>query len=198
MTVAVLVLAAGGSRRLGRPKQLVRMHGRSLLALAVTRALDLGPLWIGVVVGAGASRLAAELSSSPVEIVVARNWRQGLSASLRAGLARVPRQATDLLVTTVDQWAVTSSDLRRLLRQRGRSPVAAAYDGVLGIPALFPRRAWRALGALEGDRGARALLEAPGVRAVAVEAAAVDLDTPEDLRRLRASNRRIHDLKYIL
>ena len=184
--MAVLVLAAGGSRRLGRPKQLVRLDGHSLLELAVTRAMDLGPLWIGVVVGAGASRLREELRPFPVERIVARHWRGGMSVSLRAGLARVPPEATHLLLTTVDQWAVTPLDLQRLLRPRSRQLVAAAYEGILGIPALFPKRAWRLLAAIDGDRGARALLAAPFVRAVAIDNAAFDLDTPDDLRRLRA------------
>ena len=188
--MAVLVLAAGGSRRLGRPKQLVRMNGHPLLELAVTRVMDLAPVWIGVVVGAGATRLEEVLRPFPVEVIRARDWRSGMSVSLRAGLARVPRRATHLLLTTVDQWAVTPLDLERLLRQRGREPVAAAYEGILGSPALFPRRLWRLLGALEGDRGARALLAAPGVRAVAIDRAAFDLDTPDDLRRLRAVSRR--------
>ena len=184
------MLAAGGSRRLGRPKQLVHIRGRSLLAHAVERAVGLKPVWLGVVVGAGASRLVAALRASPVEVVRARRWRSGLSASLRAGIDRVPRRATHLLVTAVDQWAVTVADLDRLLRHPGRVPVAAAYEGIVGIPALFPRHAWRALGRLEGDRGARRLLEASGTRAVPLAAAALDLDTPEDLRRLRASWRR--------
>ena len=179
------MLAAGGSRRLGRPKQLVRIRGRTLLELAVTRALSLGPLWVGVVLGAGASRLEAQLRLTPVELLRTRHWRDGLSASLRAGLARVPARATHVLLTTVDQWAVTAGDLERLLRGRARVPVAAGYEGIVGIPALFPRRTWPALRALSGDRGARRLLEASQTLAIPLAAAAQDLDTPSDLRRLR-------------
>ncbi len=186
MTLAVLVLAAGGSRRLGRPKQLVRLAGRTLLARAIDRAERLQPLWIGVVVGAGAGRLVPELTNRPVEVVRARGWRAGLSASLKAGIARVPRGASHVLVTAVDQWAISASDLRQLVRYCSRSPVAAAYEGIVGIPAIFPRRALQALAALEGDRGARRLLESPHTGRLALASAAIDLDTPTDLTRLRS------------
>lgn len=189
-TVAILVLAAGGSRRLGRPKQLVRWQGRSLLLHAVERALALKPAWLGVVLGARAGRLAAELEGAAVDaIVVARDWRRGLSASLRAGLERVPVGPSQLLVTSVDQWALKSGDLERLLRTPAKGAVAAAYSGAVGIPARFPRPSFRALRGLQGDRGARALLAAPGTVAVAMPRAAIDLDVPDDLKRLRAWRR---------
>ena len=183
------MLAAGGSRRLGRPKQLVRRGAHALVVRAIDAALGLRPLWVGVVVGAGAARVAAELHGRPVQIVRARHWRNGLSASLRAGLARVPRSATHVLVMTVDQWAISCEDLGRLLVRRARVPVAAGYAGRAGVPALFPRRWWRALAALSGDQGARQLLEGPGVLLVPLPAAEADLDTPEGLRVLKTARR---------
>jgi CTP:molybdopterin cytidylyltransferase MocA len=174
------------SRRLGRPKQLVRRGGEPLVRRAVRVAEALGPTWIGVVVGAGATRVAAALRGSGAEVVHAARWREGLSASLAAGVRRAPRRARRLLVMTVDQWRVGGGDLARLLAAPGRRPAAAAYAGRLGVPAVFPRRLWPALLQLRGDRGARELLERGPATAVPMTAAATDLDTPAELAALRA------------
>jgi molybdenum cofactor cytidylyltransferase len=190
--LAVLVLAAGASRRLGRPKQLVRLGRETLVRRAVRVAESLAPLWIGVVVGARAARVAAALGGSSAEIVRARNWREGLAASLAAGVRRVPRQARCLLVMTVDQWRVGGADVARLLAASGRTPAAAAYGGHLGVPAIFPRQMWPALLRLRGDRGARELLERGPTTPVPMPAAGADLDTPaelESLRRARGARR---------
>ncbi len=177
------MLAAGGSRRLGRPKQFVRHAGTTLVELACRRALGTRPAGVVVVAGAHASRVRALLASLPVAVVRHRDWRSGLAGSLRAGLARVPRYVPAVLVTTVDQWRVPTSDLRRLVA--AGAPAAAAYRGTCGVPALLPRR-WRAqVQELRGDGGARGLLRAAEVRGVPIPAAAFDLDTPADLAALR-------------
>ncbi len=183
---AVLILAAGESRRLGRPKQLVRAGHEPLVVRAVRLAQRLGPLWVGVVVGARAGRIAAALAGLDAEVVHARRWRDGLSASIAAGVRRAPRCARRLLVLTVDQWQVGAGDLGRLLAAaRGRQPAAAAYAGRLGVPAVFPRRLWAALAGLRGDRGAQQLLGRGPATAVPMAAAAADLDTPAELSALR-------------
>lgn len=180
------MLAAGGSRRLGRPKQFVKLNGVPLVVAAVDRALATRPAGVVVVAGAYASRLAAALRGRPVRIVRNRDWRRGLASSLRVGLRRVPSSAPSCVVTTVDQWRVAAADLERLLR--AGAPAAAAYGGILGVPALLPR-SWRArVSALHGDVGARALFVAHRVHEVAIPGAAFDLDTPRDLIELRAAH----------
>jgi len=181
------VLAAGASRRLGRPKQLVRRAGEPLVRRTVRVAESLRPLWIGVVVGARAARVAAALRGTGVEIVPAARWRDGLAASLAAGVRRAPGRARRLLVVTVDQWQVGAADLARLLAAGRRGPAAAAYGGGLGVPAVFPRRLWPALARLRGDRGARALLERGPATSVPLPAAATDLDTPAELAAFRSA-----------
>lgn len=192
----VLVLAAGGSRRLGRAKQLVRARAEPLVVGAVRRALATRPAGVVLVVGARASRVAAAVRGWPVTIVRNARWSEGLASSLHAGLTRVPRHAPLVLVTTVDQWALTSADLCRLVAAaRGGRTSAASYAGTRGIPAAFPRSARAALRAARGDRGARAHLDAPDVRVVPLPRAALDLDTPADLARLRAAQSRIEAIR---
>jgi molybdenum cofactor cytidylyltransferase len=187
----VIVLAAGGSRRLGRAKQLVRFGPETLVAAAARRALATAPAGVVVVTGAGSARVAAALRTLPVTVVRNRHWRDGMAASLHAGLARIPTHAPRLLVTTVDQWALAPADLLALLNAaRGGRTAAACYAGTRGIPAVFPRSARALLLSARGDRGARAFLQGPDVRAVRMPHAELDLDTPADLARLRASRAR--------
>jgi molybdenum cofactor cytidylyltransferase len=188
-SVHVIVLAAGASTRFGSPKQLVRLKGRPLLHLAVSRAVEVAGQAVTVVLGANAADLAPLLRHTPATIVINRDWAEGMGSSVRTGIARLPAAADAALLMLADQPAVTAEDLRRLVATWRRQPqcmVAAHYAGTSGVPAIFPREDFAALGALRGDAGARALLKRGGERLVRVplQSAAIDIDTPEDLLKL--------------
>jgi molybdenum cofactor cytidylyltransferase len=199
LQIGCVLLAAGESSRLGRPKQLVRRRNRPLLlhALAAARGA-LGPDETTVVVlGAGALKLRNVLRRSQPRarngVALARvaynaRWRAGIAASLRVGLDALPRTARAALVTLVDQPNVDAAVLRRLVaawRARPATPAAARYSGRAGVPAILPRRLWHAARSLEGDVGARALLRtAPKVTLVEMPEAELDVDTEKDLARL--------------
>jgi molybdenum cofactor cytidylyltransferase len=185
-----IVLAAGGSHRLGFPKQLVRRRARSLLAhaLAAARAALPGSRLI-VVLGAGALRLrlVARRAAPSVVVVYNAHWASGLASSLNAGLAAVPGPTHSILVTLVDQPHVDERALRRLLSAWRRRPCAAAaalYAGRPGVPAVLPRRYWRAIRALDGDAGARTLLRGREITTVGMPEAELDIDTRADVARL--------------
>lgn len=188
----VVVLAAGASTRFGSPKQLVRLNGRPLLHLAVSRAVEVAGQAVTVVLGANAADLAPLLRHTPAAVVINRDWAEGMGSSVRAGIARVPATADAALLMLADQAAVTAEDLRRLVSTWRRQPhciVSAHYAGTAGVPAIFPREDFPALSALRGDAGARALLKRGGERLVRVplQSAAIDIDTPEDLLNLQNS-----------
>jgi molybdenum cofactor cytidylyltransferase len=193
--LSCVLLAAGGSRRLGRPKQLVRRGKRPLLLNAVAAARGaLGRDDATVVVlGSGALRLRNVLrraanGPAPSRVVYNAQWRMGLAGSLRAGLAALPPKARAALVMVVDQPDVDAAALSRLIaawRRRPGRPAAAHYAGRPGVPAILPRRLWHAARALEGDVGARALLRSTtGLTLVEMPEAELDVDTVEDLARL--------------
>jgi molybdenum cofactor cytidylyltransferase len=186
-----IVLAAGASTRFGSPKQLVRLAGRPLLHTVVTRAAEVTGNALIVVLGSQAAELAPLLKHSAGTIVVNHEWREGLASSIRAGVAHLPAACTGAMLVLADQAAVTADDLKRLAGSWRRQPqyiAAAMYAGTVGVPAIFPRASFRELSELRGDSGARALLRRNSDRLVrvAMESAAIDLDTPEDLLALEA------------
>jgi molybdenum cofactor cytidylyltransferase len=191
--IACVLLAAGGSSRLGQPKQLVRRRCKPLLlhALDAARSIPIADERIVVVLGAGATSLRALLRRHAPRVNVSPNpyWETGLASSLRNGLAAAPRDAAAALVLLVDQPDVDADALRRLIaawRRRPGMPAAAHYSSRAGVPAMLPRRTWRLMRALEGDAGARALLRgAEAVTLVAMPEAAFDVDTPADIAQLR-------------
>lgn len=185
----VLVLAAGASTRLGRPKQLARIGGRPALHGVVASAVALTGHAVTVVIGAHAGEITRLLAHSPASVVVNRQWQEGLASSIRCGLAALPPACEAVLILLGDQVAVTADDLKRLVsawNEQDNMIAAATYDQHVGVPAIFPRMCFPELTQLRGDQGARRLIERNGDRLVrvAMPNAAVDLDTPQDLAAL--------------
>lgn len=185
---ACVVLAAGSSRRMGQPKLLLRLGGKTLLRRAVETALAVCEEVV-VVVGPEADRMREELCDLPVTVVENPDHALGLSTSLRRGIEAVA-DADAVLLLLADQPALTPQHLQRLVetgRQTGARVVACAYRDTVGPPALFHRSLFGELRALKGDVGAKPVLEAHREEAVFVplEEAALDVDTPEDWARIQ-------------
>jgi len=180
--IALAVLAAGGSGRFGSPKQLALIDGETLLH----RATRVAGEWRGnnddrralVILGANAELLRAEVVAG-VEIVVNERWTDGLATSIHAAV-RAAADADALLIALADQAGVTAGDLESLTRV-GAPVAAAAYDGTVGVPALFRRTRFDALLALRGDCGAKALLGGSDVATVEIPAAGWDIDSHDDI-----------------
>ncbi len=186
MTGAI-VLAAGGSRRMGRPKQLLPFGGGTLLRHACRTVLDTPFRPVVVVLGAEAERCREEIGHLPVQVVVNPHWDDGMAGSLRAGIEALEGDASveAALVVLADQPRVTADDLVRLAALATADvPAAAGYGEVVGVPAVFPRRLFGELKALEGDTGARKVLARHAPALLPLPGAGLDLDTPADYARL--------------
>jgi molybdenum cofactor cytidylyltransferase len=188
MTVAVVVLAAGGSSRLGQPKQLLRHEGQSLVRRAAGMALAVSPS-VTVVLGARREDVARELDGLPVRCVDAPDWARGQGASLHAGVRSLPPDVDGALLMLCDQLRVDTAHLCSLVDtfERTRAPiVASAYAGTLGVPALFHRDLFSELEALPPTGGARGLIARDASRVVEVPlpGGEEDVDTVDDLARL--------------
>lgn len=184
MNPSALVLAAGASRRLGRPKQLLRWKGESLVHRAARLALEAGFGPVRVV--QGALPLGEELADLPVENLPNPDWAEGLGSSLRRGAEAWAEAEPGLLVLACDQPALDLDLLIRLRRafeaDPGR-PLCCAYAGTRGLPAILPRALRTALLGLRGDRGAKPLLMGEATLTLDFPGGEADLDTPEDLLR---------------
>jgi len=191
LTVAGVVLAAGASRRLGQPKQLLMYEGETLLARSVRLACEAGVAPVLVVVGADAELIGAAVPADKAAVVMNQEWEQGIASSIHAGVKALDEAALGVLILACDQPRLSAEHLRGLIEtfaaQSAPSIVASTYAGVVGIPAVFPREAFANLLALRGDKGARALLMQPPCALVALpfEGGEVDIDQSDDLARLR-------------
>jgi molybdenum cofactor cytidylyltransferase len=162
---SVVVLAAGRSARLGRPKQLVSKDGSTLLrrALSAACAADIGPVY--AILGCHAESMKNELAGLPVKAVFNDRWEEGIASSIRCGLQQTRSDNPDtdgILVMVCDQPAVEADTLKCLLaiREKADAPLAAcSYGGTRGIPALFHSSLFDELGALNGDAGAKGVIE---------------------------------------
>jgi nicotine blue oxidoreductase len=182
--IAGVLLAAGGASRFGAPKQLAVLDGRPLIEHALAPLLATPGLGrVVVVLGAEAERIRAEADLGTAEVVVAEDWNEGISASLRAGVASLA-DASAALVLLADQPGITRAAIAAVLGRAGDAPaVRASYNGRPGHPVLIGRELFAEIATLRGDTGARHLLEASGVLTVACDglASGKDIDTPEDL-----------------
>jgi molybdenum cofactor cytidylyltransferase len=185
--VGAVVLAAGGSSRMGELKQLLPVDGRPMVRCAVEAACDAGLAQVVVVVGAGAPAVTAALEGLDVDVVRNDEWATGMSTSLRAGLAALDPEVGAAFVVLADQPAVNAELLRVLVAARrasGARLVVPYYRGQRGNPVLFDRQLFAELARVEGDRGGRAIVDqhADEVHVVAVDDSAVvrDVDTRQD------------------
>jgi CTP:molybdopterin cytidylyltransferase MocA len=184
--IPAIILAAGASRRLGKPKQLVSLDGtasgETLLerAVRVAREADLAP--IIVVLGADHSLILAHSSLGDAVPVINDEWQEGMASSIRLGIRTcrlIAKDAEGVLLMPCDQPAVTAHHLN-LVASRA-TITASEYAGRKGIPAYFPAAHWETLLALHGDTGARDLLRE--ARCINLPHGELDVDTPADLER---------------
>lgn len=181
--LAFLLLAAGASSRMqGRDKLLERIDGQPLLTLMCQRAIASGLQTFVTLPDANHPRAALIEGATPV---IVPDAQEGMSASIRRGVAALPASTEGVMLLPADMPEITIADIQQLARHFDRpdGPIlrATAADGTPGHPVLFPCRLFDALQQIHGDQGARAVLQGESVQTIALPArhALTDLDTPE-------------------
>lgn len=192
-----IVLAAGPSTRMGAPKQLLVVAGKTLLIRTVEATLASTAWPVIVVLGAHAEKIRPTLAPFPVLAIENAAWAEGMAASIRTGIATLrqfSRTMEGVLIALCDQPAFSPGTIDQLVaaqRATGRSIVAARYAGRRGAPALFMHEHFDTLASLTGEEGARLLLNGPDAQVAAVDLPELehDLDTPADLAAFHSTER---------
>lgn len=189
--VAAMILAAGGSSRMGHPKQLLKIDGVSFIRKTAETALASQCDHVFVVIGAEGDAVREELKGLNVTIVANPLWHSGMGSSIRTGMQALnaDRHTYDAaLFLLVDQPAVTTVLLNTIMDAfwKGSDLVASEYANSVGVPALFSRMHFEALENLPADSGAKVLLKRHGVDVVRIPfpEGAFDIDTQADFERL--------------
>src|SRR5215813_5853809 len=182
---AAIVLVAGASTRLGQPKQLLVLDGESLLRRTVRLAQQAGCDPVFVVLGFEAARMQQELSGLEANPVINDDWPSGMGSSLRSGIEAVMKaipQPQKVLILLCDQPTLSSEILSNLLQisAKEKSPItASSYAGKLGVPAIFDQQLYPDLVKVEGDQGARSVIQRYENQTTTVEfrGGIIDIDT---------------------
>lgn len=189
---AIIILAAGSSSRMGRPKQLLPYMGKSLLSHSVDIANDADAKPVIVVLGANAALLEKEIDEKKVHIVVNNEWQEGMASSIRCGLntlLHIAPSSGAAILMVCDQPFVSASLLNELISQQkntGKLIVASQYQNTVGPPALFDKIIFPELMELKGDAGARKIVErhSNDTTTVSFTGGNIDIDTEADYRSL--------------
>ena len=189
--VLLTILAAGASRRLGQPKQLVKLDGEPLVRrqCRVVIASQTGSAC--VILGCHTNECAAAIADLSIAQIINQFWSEGLSSSIRhAAQAAIDKDVNGLLLVHVDQYRLTAADLQTLYaawKEFPESVSVAMYGDAIGPPVIFPRHCFAKLLELKGDVGARriiASIPAHAVLRVNIPNAIHDLDEPSQLAAL--------------
>lgn len=192
--IGIIVLAAGESSRLGRPKQLLLYEGRPLLQHAVQVANESGADPVIVVLGADAETIKKEIDDPGVSVVENIDWNEGMASSIRCGLklfTQINHSPEGIILMVCDQPFVTASLLKDLMsvhQQSGKPIVACSYDNTFGPPVFFHHTFFEELLELKGDVGARAIIlhHTADVEVIPFPKGTYDVDTETDYERINS------------
>jgi len=187
-SIGIIMLAAGASRRMGKPKQLLKIDNQTLIerAIAITQALD--NQHTVVVLGANAEKITPFISTLPtLDFIINEHWEQGMGTTLKAGVEFFLSKKMDLsavIVMVCDQPYLSSKKLQELVdtyHETKANIVTTTYNNIKGVPALFSKDLFDKLIGLNKDEGARKIIKkyTGAIETIDFPKGIYDLDTPE-------------------
>jgi molybdenum cofactor cytidylyltransferase len=189
MKTGIIILAAGSSSRLGRPKQLVEFQGETLIQRAIEEAQTSKAEEIVVVLGWNPELIQTGFDAQNVPFVLNKNWEQGMASSMQAGLRYFLEKSTldQVILMLCDQPFVSAGLLDQMILEKeisGKGIMACSYSNTLGVPALFDHSYFQEMLQLNSSEGAKKVIfkNTEDVFAIDFPEGAVDLDTQEDLK----------------
>jgi molybdenum cofactor cytidylyltransferase len=188
--IGIILLAAGGSVRLGHPKQLLKFGDRTLLEYCIEAALASRAKPVVVVLGANADQLQQEINTEKVQVVMNQNWEEGMASSIRCGVSAFDDIVEGIILMVCDQPYVSADLLNELIethQKSGKQIVACSYGNTFGPPVFFHRSLFGELLQLKGDVGARNIVKQHSdlVETIPFVKGIVDIDTEADYSKLK-------------
>ena len=189
---SIIILAAGDSSRLGRPKQLLSYGGKTLLQSAINSAENSGADQVIVVLGSRKQLIENEINHNGVILIENPDWESGIASSIKTGITELKNIFTGadaVILMVCDQPFADEKILKALIQEQassGNAIVGSSYDNTKGIPALFHKNLFSELVSLEGNSGAKRLFEKYKESAsfISFQEGGIDIDTLEDYKNL--------------
>lgn len=191
--IATLIMAAGSSSRMGEPKQLLKWKDTTLIETAISTVLELHCANIMVILGAHYHKIKPIIENYAVKTVYNKNWKKGLGNSIAFGVNHIKNnyQVEGVLVVLADQPLIHSTYLKGILdifETDKNQIIATNYQNrKLGVPALFDKSYFQELSSIDGDKGAKSILEkySDVVITTTLATNVFDIDTEEDYKKLK-------------
>lgn len=188
----IIILAAGNSSRLGRPKQLLHYHGRSFVQHVTIEALKANLYPVFVITGSNAENVSVDLQHQEAEIVYNAHWQEGMASGIVAGIEYIlslHKDVEEVIISVCDQPFLSAALFKQLVEKRaasGKGILACTYGGTTGTPVLFARNYFERLLQLRGEEGAKKLLKLyeEDVATVPFPEGNIDIDSEEDYTNL--------------
>lgn len=194
LNIGIIILAAGASKRLGRPKQLLEFEGRTLLERITENALATDFKTV-VVLGANAEKIKTSIKNFPVETIENENWQDGMSSSIVAGLKyllEIRENLSAVIILLCDQPFIDKEIILKLIKTQettNKKIIAGKYVETVGVPALFTKDVFDELLKLDRKKGAKLIIKNYAaqneIATVSVPEAEFDIDTEADFERLK-------------
>lgn len=184
----VIILAAGAATRISKPKMLLPVNGKSILSHLLHEVKQLSPAVTIVVTGHYHKEIEQHITKNQAELLYNEDWAKGVSSSIRTGVLKMlekNRELANILIAVSDQPYLNAALLQQMLdkrKQSGKGIVAASYSHSIGTPVLFDKKYFTDLQKLEGDRGAKSILQTyfDDIETVDFPMGEMDIDTEED------------------
>jgi molybdenum cofactor cytidylyltransferase len=193
--VGIILLAAGGSSRLGKPKQLLLYKGQTLLQNTLSVALTSNAQSVIVVLGANADILQTEITNGKIHVVVNDDWQEGMGSSIRTGVKAITEinpSTEGVILLVCDQPFINSALLNNLItahQKTGKEIVACTYGNTFGPPVFFHQSLFSELLQLKGDTGAKSIVHKhlDNMEAIPFPEGIFDIDTKGDYEKIKGN-----------
>jgi len=189
--IACLVLAAGQGKRFGGLKQLAYINNNPMIKKILLELKDIFKNHLFIVLGASQSRISPIIDDLAIP-VINDLWINGMGSSISVGVKKIKKKNYDgVLIVLGDQVGIKKNQFEKLIYHfNGNQIVASKYSDKYGVPAIFPNLYFNELECLSGESGARSILNSKNYKilGIEIEGNAIDIDTPDDLKKFMESN----------